>query len=166
MFAAIGLITATGAFTTVEAERTATVSVSGDSAALLGIEAAGDNPEAASTTDGGVMELDLTGDIGDQNAAGLNPNANTTLTPLVNVTNQGSNPVTLDVTISGVNDTDIDSSNITVVDADGNAFDQGQEFGAGTGTQFGLMIDLTGVTQDELDNNSFEISINIEANEA
>jgi hypothetical protein len=88
MFAAVGLITATGAFTTVEAERTATVDVAGDSNALLELE---EGPQAPSgvVADGQELSIDLTS--GNLGASGLNQNANTTFDGLINVTNQGTN---------------------------------------------------------------------------
>jgi hypothetical protein len=164
MFAAVGLITATGAFTTVEAERTATVDVTGDSSALLGISEPSDIDEGSVSQPNGVAEIDLTSFSSAEGAAGLNPDANTTLTPLVNVTNQGSNTVYVDISINGVNTTinEFDSDDITVVDSEGNTFTE-TELSAGSGTQFGLIIDLTDVDQNDLD--GFEIDIQISANE-
>lgn len=103
VFAAIGIVTATGAFTTVDAQRTVNVGVSGDSAALLAMDAS-DSPNGAyADTDG----TDITVDISDQNPSytdgdfdgkGVNDNATTTMDHVFNITNQGTQEV--EVTVS------------------------------------------------------------------
>jgi hypothetical protein len=157
LFAAVGLITATGAFTTVEAERTATVDVAGDSAALLGIEASSNIDEGAGSQTDGVFQLNLDDAVGNSDAQGLNPDANTTLTPLVNVTNQGSNDV--DVTISATTE----QGDVIVVDSDANGYTS-TTLTPGDTVQFGLVIDLVDVDQGDASN--FNITISIEANQS
>lgn len=102
---ATGVIFGSGAFTTVEADRTAEITVEDDSAAFLQIQA--NNPNFASTVDSGgadVVQIDLdAGSGGDGD--GVNPDAYTQIENVINVTNQGTQEVTLDVTADedGVN---------------------------------------------------------------
>jgi hypothetical protein len=97
MFAAVGLITATGAFTTVEAERTADVNVQGDGSALLALNGT-DSTEFAEQSGN---ELAITLDDG----SGVNLNATTAVLPdegpLFNATNNGGQ--TVNFTIQGFN---------------------------------------------------------------
>jgi hypothetical protein len=97
MFAAVGLITATGAFTTVEADRTAEVDVAGDSNALLGIESAEANEEIVDDS-GDQVEISL--DNSNTQAAagqGINANGVTDFGSVLNLTNNGED--TIDVKI-------------------------------------------------------------------
>ena len=121
MFAAVGLLTATGAFTTVEADRTATVNVTGDASALLAIQESG-NAGIGNVTNAqsGEAQIDLSeSSVNDNNAQGLNPNATTTVNPLINVTNQGTQQVNLTITIentaSGIDSFEFVNSSDTAV---------------------------------------------------
>jgi len=96
VFAAIGVVAASGAFTTVSAERTATANVAGDSSALLQLDVV-DSTYAEQSS--GTLEIDLTG-----NASGVNLNATTTITDVFKITNQGSQDVAVNITDSGTND--------------------------------------------------------------
>jgi Flp pilus assembly protein TadG len=155
MFAAVGLITATGAFTTVEAERTATVDVAGDSSALLQIEAANDIDEGAvSNADSGAARIDLNS-AGLDDAAGLNTEANTTLTPLVNITNNGQNSV--EVTISASTD-EGNVNDVIAVDGSSNGFTP-TSVGPGDSVQFGLIMDIGALSNGD----NFDITIDITA---
>ncbi|ERG89496.1 MAG: hypothetical protein J07HX5_01661 [halophilic archaeon J07HX5] len=94
-FAAVGGLVATGAFTSVEAERTADVSVGGDQDALLGLDPIDrssfvQNADTSSDT----FEIDLADDQ-------LNTNGTTNAGPVVSVTNNGQNTVQLVVNVSG-----------------------------------------------------------------
>jgi hypothetical protein len=100
VFAAIGLVAASGAFTTVEADRTATVNVAGDDAALLAIEPGPDNPEYLDDT-GDEVEFDIT--AGASGSQELNLDALTKIDGAITVTNNGANEVTLAVSVSGDN---------------------------------------------------------------
>jgi hypothetical protein len=82
VFVAIGLATATGAFTTVQADRTATVSVAGDEAALLALEPVPGSP--ASIGNNGQLQIEL---------ENVNPDAVTTFEQVINVTNNGEDTV-------------------------------------------------------------------------
>ena len=94
-FAAVGGLVATGAFTSVEAERTADVEVGGDSGALLGLDPINSSSfvqNGDTSTD--TFEIDLGNDQ-------LNTNATTDAGPVVNVTNNGENTVELFINVSG-----------------------------------------------------------------
>lgn len=93
VFMAIGVVAATGAFTTVSAERTATVSVSGDSNALIGLSAGADNPSYVSTT-GDQVEITL---------ADVNLDATTDVNRVLNITNNGGTNVYVTIHRSGDN---------------------------------------------------------------
>lgn len=80
---AVGLVT-TGAFSTVEANRTATVETAGDADALLGIEPYDKSQNLVNTN--GTVEIDI------QN---VNKNAITAVDQLLEVTNNGTEKVTV-----------------------------------------------------------------------
>jgi hypothetical protein len=105
-----GALIGTGAFTTVEAERTVSVETAGDANAFLGLEAV-DRADDSSATSGtatpssanqneyvretdGTIEINLDGGgsdgDSDDNASGLNQNAITTFRNLVAVSNNGT----------------------------------------------------------------------------
>jgi len=85
-----GALVGTGAFDTVEAERTVSVETAGDADAFLALEAAREDGEYVEEEDG-TIRINLDGN--DQGAGGLNQNADTTLRELVEVTNQGTQTV-------------------------------------------------------------------------
>jgi len=96
-----GAILSTGAFDTVEAQRTVSVETAGDADALLALTAAdqdgdgdtSDNPYVSTTEDG---QITINLDDNDQdvaNASGLNQNAITTFNELVQITNNGTQDV-------------------------------------------------------------------------
>lgn len=91
LFAGAAGLIVTGAFDTAEADRTAEVEVAGDVAALLGIEPVeGPNSEYAEIT-GGTATIDIS--TTEQGADGVNQNAVTVINPILEVTNNGSDPV-------------------------------------------------------------------------
>jgi hypothetical protein len=105
MFAAVGLITASGAFTTVEADRTADVTTAGDSSALVGIAPASENGDYLKddNTDG-EYEFDIANPSGQQvSDAGVNMNATTYINGTINITNNGANNVDVYLEASGQN---------------------------------------------------------------
>ena len=110
-----GALIGTGAFTTVEAERTVNVQTAGDASAFLGIEAAARNDDTGSTPgsetqtpvneneyvvqNGDTVQINLDGNS--EGASGLNQNAKTTFRDLVKLTNNGTQNVeTLNLDIS------------------------------------------------------------------
>jgi hypothetical protein len=96
-FTAVGGIAATGAFTTVEAERTADVNVDGDANALLAIEpipATGESDFIGQPdTDNEPFQLVLD--------EAVNARASTTAEDLFRITNQGAEPVDLWIATQG-----------------------------------------------------------------
>lgn len=95
VFAAIGLITASGAFTTVSADRSADVQTSGDSSALLAMEPHGSSSNGAyATTSGNQLEISLTE---------ANLDATTEIDLVFNITNNGQQDVYLWITRTGAN---------------------------------------------------------------
>jgi ABC-type antimicrobial peptide transport system permease subunit len=104
IFAAVALVTGTGAFSTVEAERTADVNVAGDSSALLGLEPAGN----------GYLIQNQNGEIAitladNSNADGVNRNATTHVdqTDFLNVTNNGADDVELGIEATTPTDVEV-----------------------------------------------------------
>ena len=92
-----GAILGTGAFDTVEAQRTVSVETAGDAEALLGLTPADRGGEDADDNayveqEDGTISINLDGND-DQDADGLNQNARTTFRNLVQVTNQGTQTV-------------------------------------------------------------------------
>lgn len=90
-----GALIGTGAFTTVEAERTVNISTAGDGSAFLGLEPAraGGNFVDNSTDNTIAINLDGT-DSNNGNASGLNENARTRFERLVDITNNGTQDIT------------------------------------------------------------------------
>lgn len=85
-----GALVGTGAFTTVQAERTVSVETAGDANAFLTIEA-GDEGDQYVDDDGDTIEIDITStDAGGQ---GVNQNATTAIDQLLEVTNNGTQDV-------------------------------------------------------------------------
>jgi hypothetical protein len=124
-FTAVGGLAATGAFTTVQAERTADVSVDGDANALLAIEPIPDPANSdfvtQSDTEDQTFEIDL------DNA--VNARASTTAEDLINITNNGEEPVDLWIATQGGAQEDNSTVNTTFyissdnIENDGNSLD-------------------------------------------
>jgi len=91
VFAAIGLITASGAFTSVQADRTMDVSVVGDASANLGLSDAG---QGYVDTGGDAIKVDL---------SNVNLNADTDFGAVLSITNNGPSGQTLYVQIATQN---------------------------------------------------------------
>jgi hypothetical protein len=96
-FTAVGGLAATGAFTTVQAERTATVNTAGDANALLALEAINDTEFAANT--GGTLEITAQDENVNNDAVTLDDN-------VINITNNGNDEVTLSATLASSSDRD------------------------------------------------------------
>ncbi|WP_144901293.1 translocation/assembly module TamB domain-containing protein [Halobellus captivus] len=84
LLVALGLVTSSGAFTTVAADRTASVGVAGDDSALVQLTPHSGPNGAYAPYNGGVLELDLDA---------MPADAQTTIPQVFNVTNQGTQPV-------------------------------------------------------------------------
>lgn len=145
IFVAIGIVTATGAFTSVSATRTAEVNVAGDSAALLQLQPhpgpngynPGDggsqtNSEGYAQLTDGELEINLLGDFDDDGiiGSGVNNNATTDIQGVFNITNQGSQAVYVNVSDMGstTNDPVVTFYNASFADhsSDGLETDNGQ----------------------------------------
>jgi hypothetical protein len=97
----------TGAFTSVEADRSVSVEVAGDKQAYLGIQAVNSSPNSAYVEKSdGTVSLDFSGTDGDgsslsSGADGFNSNATTQIDDLLAVKNQGTQEVGFYVDITG-----------------------------------------------------------------
>lgn len=158
---AIGLITATGAFTTVTAERTATVNVAGDDAALLGLAPANTaNGGEYASTSGGQLEVSL---------EDLNLNAVTTFDQVVNVTNRGSQDVGVWIVKSGDNPGLVSFYNGTVYDAAhrmDNSSSGAQVLSPGESIQVSIQVDTSGQSLSDGDDLLSTIEVHADADEA
>ncbi len=125
-------VVGTGAFTSVTAERTASVNVAGDASALLELEEHGGPNGAYASTSGGELEISFDGVTGN----GVNQNATTTLGDVFNITNQGTQTVNVYVTKSGNN-----AALVTFEDAGGSRIDGGP--GNGVSVDVGETVEVT-----------------------
>lgn len=95
------IVTGTGAFTSVEANRDLTVSVADDANALLALRPNGPNGDYVDT-DGGTVGIDLSGNdgdgVGNQGAQGINADAVTLFEDMLLVENQGTQEVEVSMT--------------------------------------------------------------------
>jgi len=93
------VVTGTGAFTSVEANRDVSVQVADDTNAFLRMAAAGEGNEEYITTDGGELGINLTGDNPtDAGGQGVNANATTVIADLFEIQNQGTQEIDVEVT--------------------------------------------------------------------
>jgi hypothetical protein len=168
IFAAVALVTGTGAFSTVEAERTADVNIAGDSSALLGLEPAG----SGHLIDNQSNEVAITLAGNTNNPGGVNRNAITTVnrTDFLKITNNGADEVELGIQAStksnvevyfvvGSGTTSLDEvSSISVGSV--STFDPSKKYpiqnnsvtiGSGSEIYVGIVIDVGDVsTNDEI----------------
>lgn len=147
-----GAALGTGAFSSVQADRTVSLDVASDSSALLGISVtdaiAGSGEEA--TIDLSASNLD---------ADGLNIDATTVFEEAVTITNQGSDDVTsisFDADTSGT--AEIDSINFDL--SDGQDEPSTTALTTGNGLDYDLEIVTT---EDASDGGSFNITVTISA---
>jgi hypothetical protein len=152
LFAAVTLVAASGAFTSVSAERTATVDVAADSQAFLALFANGSSPNGGFATNDTGPNGELTIDISttQSGGSGVNPNAVTNVDDVFVIQNQGTQPV--DVTITDDNGavTFYDTAASTTGSAPysltslegGNTV----ELGVGDSVSVGVQVDTTGGT--------------------
>lgn len=174
-----GALVGTGAFDTVEAQRTVSVETAGDANALLGLSPAerGDGGNAYVEQSDGTIAINLDGN--DEGADGLNQNAITTFQNLVQVTNQGTQTVesiTLDF-VESPDDVDPaatfsfpvnDDGDQTTVDNGSNILTGNDVSGSldpGSAINFGLEIDLIdgGDENDLPDDGDYTLEITAES---
>ena len=173
-----GALLGTGAFTSVEADRTVSVETTGDASALLALtpadhdddQSTDDNPYVTGSDDGQI-QINLDGSIeGEEtNATGLNENAKTVFNELVAITNNGTEAVdSLSFSIS--TDGGADASLLSVI-YDGSPVSNDTDvldspINAGDDVTFGLEVDLLGdSTSDDLDA-EFTLTITAESDDA
>ncbi|SDR38827.1 hypothetical protein [Natronobacterium texcoconense] len=124
----------TGAFTSVEADRDASIEVTSDSSAYLQISAADtDNgDEYAGEADDGTFEITI-----DE----LNPEAETVIDDVFVVENQGSQSVGVQADVQG--------DNADAVTLDPDLEDGWETLGVGESTTVGLTIDTSGLSDGD-----------------
>jgi len=191
--AGAGVIGGTGAFTSVEAERSVSVQTTGDASAALTLEQApGDidnnDPTAnaaeyVTTTSDDLITIDISSGANSQ-ADGINKNARTTLENLITITNNGTQTVndlilefpsdgnpTGDINISDTfhfttNGTELQNNSDVLEEYDSNPLDDG--LGVGETVTFGIVIDLIDGGDNPGGNNSdlpdTEYTLSITAN--
>ena len=92
------VVSGTGAFTSVEADRDVSVAVAGDANAFLALRGIGPNSEYVTTTDG-QLGLDLTGsNPTNAGGQGVNADAITIIEDVIEVQNQGTQAVDVEAT--------------------------------------------------------------------
>jgi hypothetical protein len=158
-------VTASGAFTTVTAERTADVNTAGDANALLAIQP-GDGPNGnngyAEQTGDGTIELSLNGDFNDQSAAGVNNNATTEVDSVLNITNQGTQPVNIYIERTGDNHPEAvtfyegEAGGTNITSSDNSA---AVTLSAGNTKNISMTIDTTGTQVTDSDELLSDITI-------
>ena len=93
------VVTGTGAFTSVEANRDISVQVADDSNAFLRMAAAGEGNDEYITTKGGELGIDLTSsNPTNAGGQGVNANATTVIADLFEIRNQGTQEIDVEVT--------------------------------------------------------------------
>jgi hypothetical protein len=101
VLAAALIVVSTGAFTSITAERTAEIYVAGDASALLALApAAGPNGDYADYDDDGALYLNFE----DVAAAGINVDAITEFDNVFTITNNGTQPVFVELEWHGDNE--------------------------------------------------------------
>ncbi len=120
-----GALFATGAFTTVEAQRTVNVATAGDGSAFLQLVAARTGGEYVDDSGDGTIEINLDGT--DAAADGLNRSAITTFDNLVTMTNNGTQDISsieFDFDVTGTGD-DTAHEAALAIRMDGQTFGDG-----------------------------------------
>jgi hypothetical protein len=118
----------TGAFTSVQAQRSVDVNVASDQNAYLSLQATGDRAKS----NGDELKLDFDGS--NNGANGLNPDARTAFTDLFTIKNQGDNPVLVAVGLSEDNVYAEGSGQKHLFDNEGlSGFVYSEESGSGSG---------------------------------
>jgi len=176
-----GALVGTGAFTTVQAERTVTVETAGDASAFLALAPSGEPngqqyaADNANGENGETIEIAFDGTDEDSDSA-LNQNAITTIRRIVQVTNNGTQPVeSLTLAMSDPrSQIDVDATfDFTVTDSDGTQEQVGNgddilgsgglnnTLTAGESIEFGMVIDLLngGNSDGDLPNGDYNLTI-------
>jgi hypothetical protein len=143
----------TGAFTSVEAERSVSIAVANDAYAFLRMHPISDEgidseDTGRSFTNGNEIEFGLPGhgDGENQNADGVGLDSIYEFHDLATISNQGTQPVTLHSTYG-----DSDLADLALVNDDGVLRDDPPELDVGEGIDIGLYIDTHGSSLGEFD---------------
>jgi len=151
-------IVGSGAFSTVTAERTVSVNVAGDDAALLELQPHSGANGAYASTPGGELEISFDA----VSANGVNQNATTTLENVFNVTNSGTQSTSVYITKTGAN-----ADLVTFETAGGTPIDGGSgnavTVPVGETVQVTIYIDTTGQNLASGDTLLDSITIHAEA---
>jgi hypothetical protein len=143
---AASMVMATGAFSSVTADRSTDVEVVGDKNAFLALEqGSGPNGQKYATTNDGRLAVNLDGDA-KVNGQGVNPSAVTSFDNVFTITNKGSQSV--DIRIQ-------DSSDAVTFYKNGDPTSSiesaGSSLGVGSSVKVGINVDTTsGVAQGNL----------------
>lgn len=146
---AASLVSATGAFSSVTAQRSADVQVTDDASAYLALEPHQNSPNGeggyARQTSAGQLALNLDGDYSaDNGATGVNPDAVTDVERVFNVTNQGTQSVGVWVADDSDAVTFYQGTNGDSVETSGNAV----TVAPGETITVSLTVDTTGMSAD------------------
>ena len=152
----------TGAFNTVEADRTIAVDVADDAQALLRLDPNdADYPNSAYATEtDGIVEIDITEDGSGFDGEGISPFATTTIEEVFPIENQGTQEVQVSVESADLDGSDFEDQVDFFATPDPNDDDPGFEqvsllddsidIGVGEAVAAGLEVDATG-EDEELD---------------
>lgn len=157
------VVTGTGAFTSVEANRNVSVTVEGDANAYLSLNDTGNaNSEYLNRNSSDELEIDLTGDNGSTTGGGTGVNANaiTVIEDLFKISNQGTQEVEL--TVTPLTFVDTDGANALAVLAVPDGEFPTSTLSTGTDETFSLVIDEFSPTDADVSIDS-EISFLAEA---
>ncbi|AGB30263.1 Protein of unknown function (DUF1102) [Natrinema pellirubrum DSM 15624] len=174
-----GAALGTGAFSSVEAERTVSVETADDSSAFLALSSARSDAAFVNESDG-TVQINLDG-TSSADGDGVNQNAKTTLDELVQVTNQGTQTVNTLTFEFSVDDTDISQSasdvksTLGIVSGDATINGEGDDLlsqgstsnslESSTSIMFGLEIDLLNSNINNIDDGA-GITLTIKAETA
>ena len=160
----VGATVATGAYTTITAERTVSVTVTGDDSALLQMAPhTGPNGLYAQQTASGEIEIRLDGALGLSN--GMNLDSTTTLNNVFNVTNQGSQPVGVWITKTGPNANLVSFETGSGVVMDGSSANA-QNLTVGSTIEVTIVVDTAGQTLSSGDVLLNSITVHADADQA
>ena len=161
----------TGAFSSVEADRSLSVQIADDSDAYVAFSTdLGNTPhnnyEYAEINDDGEIEIEFAGN--DANGLGVNPNSVTRFDDVFSVKNQGTEDAELWVEIDDDISDDIDLDFYYVgkeqpsIVGENNAFGPSWGFGVGSSFRVGIEVDTTGTETGDLPE-SFEGTVTFHA---
>lgn len=143
-----GFALGTGAFTSVSAERTVKVAVADDFRAFLRLEpltdeGIDDKPTGRSSTGGSVVTFNIPGYDGGENqdAGGVGIDSKYEFHDLLQIVNQGTQPVTVVSQYDGDN-----FEELALVTDDGRLSESPPTLDVGDGVQVGLYLDTHGTT--------------------